>query len=57
MSSFSAQYGIGGMIFNQITKSGTNRFHGTAFDYIQNDAWKRIPIRFLSQADGPVHSR
>jgi len=37
-SSFSAQYGIGGIIFNQVSKSGTNRFHGTAYDYIQNDA-------------------
>ena len=29
-SSFSAQYGIGGIIFNQVTKSGTNRFTGRA---------------------------
>ena len=37
-SSFSAQYGVGGVIFNQITKGGTNRFHGSAYDYFQNDA-------------------
>ncbi len=37
-SSFSAQYGIGGAIFNQITKSGTNQFHGAAYEYFQNDA-------------------
>jgi hypothetical protein len=27
-SSFSAQYGIGGAVFNQISKGGTNKFHG-----------------------------
>ena len=36
-SAFSAQYGIGGIIFNQITKSGTNQFHGSAYDYFQSD--------------------
>jgi hypothetical protein len=37
-SSFSAQYGIGGAVFNQISKSGTNRFHGSAYEFWQNDA-------------------
>jgi Carboxypeptidase regulatory-like domain len=37
-SSFSAQYGVGGVIFNQISKGGTNRWHGSAYDYFQNDA-------------------
>ena len=36
-SSFSAQYGTGGVIFNQISKGGTNQFHGSAYDYLQND--------------------
>jgi hypothetical protein len=53
VSSFSAQYGIGGMIFNQITKSGTNRFHGTAFDYLQNDAWNANSFGFLSNPTVP----
>jgi hypothetical protein len=53
MSSFSAQYGIGGMIFNQITKSGTNQFHGSAYDYIQNDAMNANGYGFLSQPTVP----
>jgi len=52
-SSFSAQYGIGGVIFNQITKGGTNQFHGSVYDYFQNDAltahsqFQTGPIPFL----------
>jgi hypothetical protein len=37
-NNFSAQYGVGGVIFNQISKGGTSRFHGSAYDYFQNDA-------------------
>ncbi len=37
-SSFSAQYGIGGITFNQISKGGTNRFHGAGYEYFQNNA-------------------
>ena len=37
-STFSAQYGIGGAVFNQISKSGSNTWHGTAYEYFQNDA-------------------
>ena len=33
----SAQYGGGGAVFNVITKSGTEQFHGTAYNYFQND--------------------
>ncbi len=36
-SAFSAQYGIGGIIFNQISKGGTSQFHGSAYDYFQSD--------------------
>jgi len=36
-SNFSAQYGIGGAVFSQITKGGQNRFHGSAYDHFQND--------------------
>ncbi len=34
-----AQYGGGGSVFNVITKSGTEQFHGAVYDYIQNDAF------------------
>ena len=35
-STTSAQYGIGGIIFNQVTKGGTSQFHGAAYDYFQS---------------------
>jgi hypothetical protein len=37
-STFSAQYGVGGAVFNQISKAGTNLWHGSAYEYFQNDA-------------------
>ena len=40
-SSFSAHYGIGGAVFNQISKSGTNGFHGSLYEYWQNSALER----------------
>jgi hypothetical protein len=42
-SSFSAQYGIGGAVFNQISKSGSNGFHGSAYDYWQNNLLNAAP--------------
>src|SRR5579859_2196581 len=42
-SSFSAEYGIGGAVFNQITKGGTNSFHGSGFEYWQNDLLNAAP--------------
>ena len=33
----SAMYGGGGNVFNLISKTGTNQFHGAAYDYNQND--------------------
>ncbi len=38
-SNFGAQYGNGVASFNAILKSGANRFHGSAFEFIQNDAF------------------
>jgi hypothetical protein len=49
-SSFSAQYGIGGAVFNQITKSGTNRFHGSAYEFWQNDMLNAAPKFWVNGA-------
>jgi hypothetical protein len=47
-SSFSAQYGMGGMIVNQITKGGTSQFHGSAYDYMENTDFNSQPHNFTS---------
>jgi hypothetical protein len=37
-SAFSAQYGVGDVVYNQITKSGGDKFHGAGYEYLQNNA-------------------
>jgi hypothetical protein len=36
-ANFGAEYGNGTAVFNVVTKSGTNHFHGDAFEYAEND--------------------
>ncbi|HEX4006807.1 MAG TPA: TonB-dependent receptor [Acidobacteriaceae bacterium] len=39
---FGAQYGTGVAAFNVILKSGANQWHGSAFEFIQNDAFNAV---------------
>ncbi len=48
-SAFSAQYGVGGIMFNQISKGGTDRFHGSAYEYFQNDALNAASYAFATK--------
>lgn len=52
-SAFSAQYGIGGVVFNQISKGGSNQFHGSAYEYFQNNALNAAQYGFNSKPTVP----
>ena len=45
-SAFSAQYGVGGILYNQISKGGSDSFHGSAYEYFQNDAMNAYSYNF-----------
>ncbi|HEY5254264.1 MAG TPA: carboxypeptidase-like regulatory domain-containing protein [Acidobacteriaceae bacterium] len=53
-SAFSAQYGVGGVTYNQITKGGGEQFHGVAYEYFQNNALNAAPYAFGANASVPV---
>jgi hypothetical protein len=53
-TAFSAQYGVGDIIYNQITKSGGDKFHGAAYEYFQNNALNAAPYQFGSGKKVPV---
>src|SRR6195256_1297221 len=50
----SAEFGsvLGGVV-NVVTKSGTNRFHGSAWEYIRNDAFDARPTFLATGAKKP----
>lgn len=52
-SSFSAQSGVGDIIYNQITKGGSERFHGVGYEYFQNDALNASPYAFGANTPVP----
>ncbi|NYF80279.1 TonB-dependent receptor [Granulicella arctica] len=44
-SNFSAEYGrTSGPAFNIVTKSGTNQFHGSVFEYVRNNIFDARPF-------------
>jgi hypothetical protein len=52
-SNFGAEHGSGFSVFNVITKSGTNNFHGTVYEYIENDAFNALNA--FAQSKPPLH--
>ncbi|MEP6715226.1 MAG: TonB-dependent receptor [Terriglobia bacterium] len=56
-SLFSAQYGTGGILYNQISKGGSNGYHGMAYDYFKNTALNAAPFGFNGTAgrNAPIH--
>jgi outer membrane receptor protein involved in Fe transport len=51
---FSAEFGRGAGVVSVATKSGSNTFHGTAFEYMRNDAFdaRNFFVRKVPLADG-----
>lgn len=50
-SNYSAEYGRnGGGVISVVTKSGTNNWHGSGFDFLRNDAFNANS--FFNNADG-----
>ncbi len=53
---FSAEFGRGAGVVSVATKSGSNTLHGTAFEYVRNDAFdaRNFFVRKVPQADGTL---
>src|SRR5690349_15762266 len=53
---FSAEFGRGAGVVSVATKSGSNVLHGTAFEYVRNDAFdaRNFFVRKVARADGTL---
>ena len=58
-SNFAAEFGTsGGAMVNLVTKSGTNQYHGTAYDYINNEILNAAtPYTLLTGSEQTEHVR
>ena len=50
-----AQYGSGGAFVNIITRSGTNQFHGTAYEYLRNNDFDARNYFDVTKSAPPFH--
>jgi len=51
---FSAQYENGGVIYNQISKGGSSKYHGDLFEYFQNNDLNAAPYLFGAPGGVPI---
>ncbi len=52
-NSYSAEYGLGSSVFNVITKTGTNQWHGSLSEFVQNTAFNAR--NFFEPSTSPYH--
>ncbi len=55
-SNYSAEYGrVGGAVVNAAMKSGTNQFHGDAYEFLRNTDLNATGYLFAPAAKPPLH--